>query len=1493
MDADILDIGVAPSSPHPSGAMNGYMFLKDGTRYRFDGGKVSNIRDRNGNFMTFTYGTNTGDVYTFGRIIQILDSSGRSISLTYRNASTDFDSITYLGVNNTSRTVEVHYCSLDPALVSQTCSNYSAPTGGAKTYRDLFFLPGGSSTTKYNPYVVSYVKLPDTRHYEFSYNVYGELTRVKLPTGGSIQYDFGAGDPTLADTTGLIGGANTIQAIYRRVKERRVYLGDGTTLQNTTTYAPTYSSTCNLGEPWCSTIAVTQTDNTAAGQATAPAVANSPIMKGKHYFYGGPNDPNTFFFDGGFYARYLEGREFKVEQYKSDGTTLLSTKFTSWEQRGCVSGESCPATPSSGKFSSPIDIRIHDVSTVNNDATGESVTETYSYDRYNNVTAKTDADATLVRSTNRIFNSTAAYVDLIMSGSSPDVPTTVHIRNSPTEESVSDSSTTVAKTTFEYDNYTPDSTHAAMTSASTTQHDSAITTKRGNVTKQSNWILSSSSTVDTYRQYDLDGNIVKIIDPRGNAIQIEYNSVNYASTFPTKVTNALAQFASSDFDFATGKQKSFTDLNGFITNYSYVDILDRLTSITTPDGGTTTYAYCDSGSTATCPTTPTPPTNSVTKSVKQFSCSQNDFIISDSVYDGLGRTKTSHSYEVPSSASAANTITAETIFDGFGRQYKTSNPYRTETPVYTVTAYDSVGRVLTVTAPDTAAVVTNTYVGRTTTSTDASIANTSDPGAGKTKRISDAFGRLISVTEDPDVSAAAFTTYYRYDALDNLLGVCPGSAFSGSTCSTTRSRSFTYDSLKRLLTAINPESGATTYTYDGNGNLASKTDARSWKTDFGTYDVLNRPVSKTYSNSTGVPASTVAAPSVSWVWDTATNGRGRLFSIASGSTTVQYGSYDSMGRPLTSSQTTTGSNSGNPYSFAYTYSLAGGMETESYPSTRKVTTCYDQAGRTKSVNGKATPSATTTTNYTGTGAISYVPHGAMFSMTRGDTLTETWTYNNRLQPSAITVGTGGSAFGASLYYCPSKAASCTTNNGNLRTATLTVPSVDQNFTYDHLNRLSTAAEGSNWSRNYGYDNYGNRWVSVNSSGGVTLDPFTPVAASNFDTSNRLQIQNSDYDAAGNQKQIGGYAFVSDAENRLVSSTQLGVPTTFGYDGMGKRVTKQVTKPTGSTTTTFVYDAMGRLAADYGSPQMPCVTCYLSADHLGSTRALTDSTGTVVERHDYLPFGEEIYSGVGARTTGLKYFAYNDAPDALAQKFTSKERDAETGLDYFGARYFSAAQGRFTSPDKPFMDQKISQPQSWNLYAYARNNPLRFTDPTGMAVYGDDETLRQYEQHKEWVQNFDQCARGCNSLSAGFKLPSDPSGLGKEWTLDTRHRAPNGTRWTRPDGTSLDFDKGKPGANGFEGEDHWHVKPPGGKKDNYHYRPGTEIELPDQKPEPQSPEPPTTQPEQQKERNIEVLKTGGKVIGGLGAGYLIYRGIRLLPSFFPPLLPTLPANLAIP
>jgi RHS repeat-associated protein len=105
--------------------------------------------------------------------------------------------------------------------------------------------------------------------------------------------------------------------------------------------------------------------------------------------------------------------------------------------------------------------------------------------------------------------------------------------------------------------------------------------------------------------------------------------------------------------------------------------------------------------------------------------------------------------------------------------------------------------------------------------------------------------------------------------------------------------------------------------------------------------------------------------------------------------------------------------------------------------------------------------------------------------------------------------------------------------------------------------------------------------------------------------------------------------------------------------------------------------------------------------------VTKQDGTVKARYDYLPFGEELGSGIGSRTVGMGY----SAADSTKQKFTQKERDSESGLDYFLARYYSSPQGRFTSVDNPRY-AKATDPQTWNLYAYVRNGPLNKIDPDG-------------------------------------------------------------------------------------------------------------------------------------------------------------------------------------
>jgi RHS repeat-associated protein len=94
--------------------------------------------------------------------------------------------------------------------------------------------------------------------------------------------------------------------------------------------------------------------------------------------------------------------------------------------------------------------------------------------------------------------------------------------------------------------------------------------------------------------------------------------------------------------------------------------------------------------------------------------------------------------------------------------------------------------------------------------------------------------------------------------------------------------------------------------------------------------------------------------------------------------------------------------------------------------------------------------------------------------------------------------------------------------------------------------------------------------------------------------------------------------------------------------------------------------------------------------------ITKADGTSAATYDYLPFGQEFVAST----------------DSNVMRFTSKERDSETGLDFFSFRYMSSAQGRFTSPDEPFAGWDQHDPQSFNLYSYVQNNPLRYTDADG-------------------------------------------------------------------------------------------------------------------------------------------------------------------------------------
>ena len=673
------------------------------------------------------------------------------------------------------------------------------------------------------------------------------------------------------------------------------------------------------------------------------------------------------------------------------------------------------------------------------------------------------------------------------------------------------------------------------------------------------------------------------------------------------------------------------------------------------------------------------------------------------------------------------------------------------------------------------------YVGPCTTVNDQ--VESATPGTGNTRATCvDAAGRVSSVTETN--AGVANITSYTYDVLDDLIGVAQPNGALGA-----QSRSFTYDPLGRLLSASYPEIGGRTvgYSYDNNGNLIQRKDPRpqvnsiggkiagsnistfygsaaaqqctmnvSYSSGCSGYDGLNRPLGKYYTDGTP-PNYTDRTPPVSYTYDLDLSGgqrnyaKGHLVNEAVlGGAAVEYYQFDAVGRVLWQSQSHADFNSGQPSTFRYAYNAAGSLISETYPSGRTVTTTYDAAGRPSQLSG--TPSGGTLKQYAGSPAlpIAYWAHGAIYQMGLGNSLFEKWNYNARLQPISIALGTStapSSVRGLTLDYQPTGSTGLplgvgnAADNGNLGTQTISGSSVPvmltQAYQYDRLNRIANVGEGTTWDCAYGYDWYGN--------GGATpaappcASSVTPTSSAGYNSgTNQVNINGATFDEAGNEIAAGAYTFTYDAESRIVNST-LGGATVYQYDGEGRRVVKvdcaagaTACDPTTGTDSWYVYDVSGQLAAQYStSPAPTCSTCYVMADHLGSTRMLTDGSGNPVQCHDYTPFGVELLADTLHRTGAPGCYPAGQGTGVL---FIGEVRDGETqstampsGLDYFGARYFSGAMGRFMSPDPVyFQAEMLRDPQRFNLYAYGRNNPLKFVDPSGEAIelYGTEEERKK-------------------------------------------------------------------------------------------------------------------------------------------------------------------------
>jgi RHS repeat-associated protein len=301
---------------------------------------------------------------------------------------------------------------------------------------------------------------------------------------------------------------------------------------------------------------------------------------------------------------------------------------------------------------------------------------------------------------------------------------------------------------------------------------------------------------------------------------------------------------------------------------------------------------------------------------------------------------------------------------------------------------------------------------------------------------------------------------------------------------------------------------------------------------------------------------------------------------------------------------------------------------------------------------------------------------------------------------------------------------------------------------------------------YSYDAFGNLQQSGNFN---FIHEYT--------TANRLSGYS--YDAAGNLLEDGlGNTYTWDA-NEMISSSN---GTSYYYDAEGDRVGKSGSTPTdtiyfggrpvarlaGGAWTDLIYGA-GSLLAEVPGTQTGAPV-YRMTDPLGSSVGTLSSTGALTGGiQDYAPFGE----------------LFNGSSTTDPYKFTGKERDTESGNDYFEARYFGSSMGRFMSPDPLLNSGHPDNPQTWNRYAYAGNNPLRYIDPTGLFFFtnscdhGDADCNTAYEQMKKNVRDMVAATRLAlqRALDIGdttqvAALQRTLSGLGAEDKLNARGQTVN-------------------------------------------------------------------------------------------------------------------------
>lgn len=636
---------------------------------------------------------------------------------------------------------------------------------------------------------------------------------------------------------------------------------------------------------------------------------------------------------------------------------------------------------------------------------------------------------------------------------------------------------------------------------------------------------------------------------------------------------------------------------------------------------------------------------------------------------------------------ATGDIHVDTAYNARGQvASKTAAYYRVAgqpqpTTYATTTDYDALDRVTRETLPD-GATRTTSYGLWSTTVTD-------ELGHVTTDR-KDAYGKRVA--REQTVGGETRTATYVFDLRGNLVRSTDP---AGSVIA------YTVDSLGRTTRMVDPDAGATTYEWDDAGWPTAQTDAKDQRTTY-QHDVLGRKTRKTSR------AGTDTAVTVSWTYDQERAGHanvGELTTMSDGAGTRTF-DHDAVGRVVKTVRTINGAR----YEFRYGFDAGDRPLWTTYPDGDTQGTAasplrYDGAGRLRSIPGYVTSAA-----YNAEGKLIRVDNANGTVTTRPHDPRRGWL-------TGITTTAGATAVQDLAY----------TRDAAGRITRVASPFADESWTYayDEAGQLTGAANASSTTHDQTitYDAMGN--IASNSRvGAYTYGTTRPHAVTAAGQNTYV------YDAAGLMTSGAGRTMTWDGDGRLAAVTRNGVTTTYTYDADGARI-QQVegsttrrylgddyeVDVTGGSTTKYILVAGTLVARKEGGTRH-----WVHTDQQGSVQAVTDLGGTEVHRKKYRPFGEILSTG-GTLPYEARGFA--------------AERREPSGLVWLKNRFYDPELGRFVSPD-PTIDGEDNI--GLNRYAYAANDPVNHTDPTGLKCRKGDggacdddsgELEHEYQEQETW------------------------------------------------------------------------------------------------------------------------------------------------------------------